>query len=176
MKLSTPKGFTLIELLVVIAIIGLLSAVVLAALNTARGKGRDAAVKSEVQQLVTLEQQQYADTGSYAPLFSMGNATYGWYYSSADCISPGTPPTGAYASQQKAICQGIFNNEIGNCWGSNACLWLNISNTGSPNQYSIMAWLPGAQQYVCSGSSGATTIQPSSDLGAWTTQGCFANP
>jgi prepilin-type N-terminal cleavage/methylation domain-containing protein len=46
--MKKQKGFTLIELLVVIAIIGILSSVVLASLNTARGKGSNAAVKSNM--------------------------------------------------------------------------------------------------------------------------------
>lgn len=62
---STRRGFTLIELLVVIAIIGILSAVVLASLNTARSKGTDAAIKSN---LVTIQTQAelYYDNNSNA--------------------------------------------------------------------------------------------------------------
>jgi general secretion pathway protein G len=51
MKRTESKGFTLIELLVVIAIIGILSSVVLASLNTARLKSRDAKRISDMKQL-----------------------------------------------------------------------------------------------------------------------------
>ena len=49
---SDSSGFTLIELLVVIAIIGLLSSIVLASLNTARARGRDARRVADMHSVV----------------------------------------------------------------------------------------------------------------------------
>lgn len=55
------KGFTLIELLVVIAIIGVLASVVLASLNTARDKGKDAAIKANLAN-IRAQAELYYDT------------------------------------------------------------------------------------------------------------------
>src|SRR5690349_16219340 len=63
--MNKTKGFTLIELLVVIAIIGILSSVVLASLNTARGKGSDAAIKSQLAALRPQAEIYYDTNGSY---------------------------------------------------------------------------------------------------------------
>ena len=59
------RGFTLIELLVVIAIIGILSAVVLASLNTARNKGNDAAVQSDITGIRTQAQIYFTNNNNY---------------------------------------------------------------------------------------------------------------
>ena len=60
------RGFTLIELLVVIAIIGILSAVVLASLNTARTKGNDASVKSNLDTIRTQSAIFYDTNNGYS--------------------------------------------------------------------------------------------------------------
>lgn len=64
-RLAT-SGFTLIELLVVIAIIGVLSSVVLASLNTARGKANDARRLSDIHSVVqAMELYANDHQGSY---------------------------------------------------------------------------------------------------------------
>jgi type IV pilus assembly protein PilA len=67
MSKRLSRGFTLIELLVVIAIIGILSSVVLASLNTARGKGANAAIKSNLNNIRAQAELVYdTASGSYA--------------------------------------------------------------------------------------------------------------
>lgn len=65
MTISYKRGFTLIELLVVIAIIGILSSIVLASLNSARKKGRDARRVSDIKQLQLALELYYDSNGSY---------------------------------------------------------------------------------------------------------------
>jgi prepilin-type N-terminal cleavage/methylation domain-containing protein len=64
-RLRAKQGFTLIELLVVISIIGLLSSVVLAALNGARAKGRDSVRVQGIVQVRNALELYYATNNSY---------------------------------------------------------------------------------------------------------------
>lgn len=72
-------GFTLIELLVVIAIIGLLASVVMASLNTARAKGRDAKRLAEMNTLANALALYYDDHGYYPAVAESGDGSLaGW--------------------------------------------------------------------------------------------------
>lgn len=82
MDMNKNRGFTLIELLVVIAIIGTLASVVLASLNTARDKARDAVRMSSIDQIVkalyiyNLNNGNFMTSGSGCGHSGNGN---GWF-------------------------------------------------------------------------------------------------
>ncbi len=59
------RGFTLIELLMVIAIIGILSAIVLASLNGARGNANDARRISDIRQIQYALEVYYTQNNRY---------------------------------------------------------------------------------------------------------------
>ena len=84
----TKRGFTLIEILVVIAIIGILSAVVLASLNTARDKGTDAAIKANLSTIQTQAELDYSNSNVYGPVGCVSLGTCG--ISTGNCLVNGT--------------------------------------------------------------------------------------
>ena len=64
MKTDKQKGFTIIELVVVIAIIGILAAVVMVNVISYIGKGRDAAIKSNLANTMVAATLYYEGTPS----------------------------------------------------------------------------------------------------------------
>lgn len=134
---QTAKGFTLIELLVVIAIIGILSAVVLASLNTARDKGSDAAVISDMDGIRT-----------QAAIYSSTNGNYGTNQSvESNCSATDNLFNDTTVKNQVAAILKSNNN------GSVVC---NVAAKGV--SYAISAQLVAdSTKYFCVDSTGVST-------------------
>jgi len=98
-KLNRENGFTLIELLVVIAIIGILSSVVLASLNTARQKSRDARRVSDMKQIQLALELSFDSSGNSYPVQALGGVPASLATDGFIAVIPAEPSAGRQAYQ-----------------------------------------------------------------------------
>ncbi|KND50361.1 MAG: hypothetical protein AB202_01755 [Parcubacteria bacterium C7867-007] len=150
---ATKRGFTLIELLVVIAIIGILSSVVLASLNTARNKGIDAAVKTNLGE-ARAQAELFYDANGYHYVVTEGtvtdvcneaasvNGVRGIYGSvSYSGTSSGGSPTVALNASPSSPTEAACHADM-NAWAASAPLRQEIN------------------MYYCVDSTGLATVTP----------------
>ena len=154
---NLKKGFTLIELLVVVAIIGILASVVLASLNSARSKGRDAAVFA-----------QLANMRGQAELYYATNNNYGTGYTTLTVASAATgvdiTPTGSCITSY-ATNGGMFtalssaaglDGLIKGACASGATAIVASVDAATATKWAVRATGVSANTWYCVDSSGAS--------------------
>lgn len=125
MKFNTNKGFTLIELLVVVAIIGILASVVLASLNSARIKGREAAIKSNLRNMMPQAELSHSDLGNYS----------GACAAVASMLSAITVAGGTSACYSYNVA-----GDVNTRWGASARLNSDSTKNWSVDATGVVAW------------------------------------
>lgn len=174
MKFSHDKAFTLIELLVTISIIGVLSSIILISLSSARNKSNEAVIIQNLTQFRNLYELAYSNNGDYSAL------------------QPSTVGAGQHCSffsgSNGYICTANTTEKCGDIYGTNGPIdnknalalcnqiaemtglfGVALSDTSNPEiskqKYSLWAWLPSQNKFMCMGSSkeqSITSVSPTS--------------
>lgn len=163
---SVARGFTLVEISIVILIMVLLISAIASVVSRGALKGRDAAVRNNVNAMAELLELEKAASGSYAQL------EWGWSNSAADCNAK-TSSSG-YAAQAKIVCIDAVKAST-----RPGAYLLYIGNQGNSSyRYSVMGLLPSTNTYYCRGNSGLTSDNTPNDgsYAGWANPGCYANP
>lgn len=127
MKLSKSNAFTLIELLVVIAIIGILSATIFVAGNSARNQAKDARIKSDIVQIQAKEEILF-DNGGYQ----------------GTCLGNYTCPTSNVTDTNITNLRTDAWNQSGNVSNNKVEIILDTNPAITPaTKYAIWAWSNG---------------------------------
>jgi prepilin-type N-terminal cleavage/methylation domain-containing protein len=162
---AARRGFTLIELLVVIAIIGILSSVVLASLNTARNKGNDASVKSNLAEARSQAELFYDANGNNyvvgpGTAFDVCNALataaagpngvrgiYPSVYAAASAAGIGVVSYNTAGDPTHAVCNSTVGATGG--WGAQVPLktggFYCVDNTGTATSTPVTLLTPGTK-------------------------------
>ena len=160
------KGFTLIELLVVIAIIGILASVVLASLSSARNKGKDAAVKSQLSSMRAQAEIFYSTAETYVGICTSDIATAPGAFNGAgglltailnsEGVSTSLNTAGTTAGNAATSPYSITCNSLADAWAADAPL------------VSVAAVSPATVKMYCVDSTGASK-ETATALGAGAT-------